>query len=212
MNDKEIRFIDSNYKELFRIPDGGKINITLNDGEQLIRQCKYIDDYHFQLSEVDSSYGNVYHICQFAELMERNGNTYEPVQKDSRYRDIKFVEQTYGTITEDKFFKTDGGVTEVYYNPDANSGGQLVYIEASDDIIREAAEKFKKPADFFSHIEGMGRGYLIDVGTPEFRGNLESFMNRKADFDGCTKKTMDGLKKSVGIMPTKSRKHSDMER
>ena len=212
MNDKEIRFIDSNYKELFRIPDGGKINITLNDGEQLTRQCKYIDDYHFKLSEVDSNYGNVYHICQFAELMESNKNTYEPVREDSRYRDIKFVEETYGTITEDKFFKTDGGITEVYYNPDANSGGQLVYIEASDDIIREAAEKFKKPADFFSHIEGMGRGYLIDVGTPEFRGNLESFMNRKADFDGCTKKTMDGLKKSVGIMPTKSRKHSDMER
>ena len=349
MNDKEIRFIDSNYRELFRIPDGGKINITLNNGEQLIKECKYHDDYHFELRNEGKIFGNVYHICEFAEIMERNGNTYEPVQENTyqldvpeadekefvygnrehsergcigrlrgdfgtdgdrfystwedesgelktdefhteldelinhfrlnsdtpvlkslsdmarvcsmrdslkldgswtdmymfkvrtekhthyirccpvkgdynfyvysydnkqldRYRDVKFVEQTYGTITEDKFFKTDGGITEVYYNPDANSGGQLVYIEASDDIIREAAEQFKKPMDFFSHIEGMGRGYLIDVGTPEFRGNLKSFMNRKADFEGCTKKTMDGLKKAVGIMPTKSRKHSDMER
>lgn len=114
----------------------------------------------------------------------------------------------YGEITADKFFKTDGGITEVYYNPDANAGGQLVYIEASDDIIREAAERFKKPEDFFSHIEGMGRGYLIDVGTSEFRGNLESFINRKADFEGCTKKTMDGLKKAVGIKPH----NKDMER
>ena len=80
LNDKEIRFIDSNYKELFRIPDGGKINITLNDGEQLTRQCKYIDDYHFQLSEIDSNYGNVYHICQFAEIMQRNGNTVIPLR------------------------------------------------------------------------------------------------------------------------------------
>ena len=44
LNDREIRFIDSNYRELFRIADGGKINITLNDGEKLTRQCKYIDD------------------------------------------------------------------------------------------------------------------------------------------------------------------------
>ena len=202
MENKEIRFIDSSYNELFRIPDGGYITVKTRDGAVTDRKCKYIDDYHTQIGY------NVFHICQFAELMERNGNTYESVQEDSRYRDIKFVEQTYGTITEDKFFKTDGGITEVYYNPDANSGGQLVYIEASDDIIREAAEKFKKPADFFSHIEGMGRGYLIDVGTPEFRGNLESFMNRKADFEGCTKKTMDGLKKAVGIL----KKHKDMER
>jgi hypothetical protein len=53
---------------------------------------------------------------------------------------------------------------------------------------------------------------LIDVGTPEFRGNLESFVKRKADFEGCTKKTMDGLKKAVGIMPEKSHKNKDMER
>ena len=73
LNDKEIRFIDSSYRELFRIPDGGKINITLNNGEQLTRQCKYIDDYHFELGKMGSNYGNVYHICQFAKIMERNG-------------------------------------------------------------------------------------------------------------------------------------------
>ena len=40
------------------------------------------------------------------------------------------------------------------------------------------------------------------------RGNLESFINRKADFEGCTKKTMDSLKKAIGIEP----KHKDMDR
>ena len=345
LNDKEIRFIDSGYRDLFRVPDGGKINITLNNGEQLTRQCKYIDDYHFELNRVDSNYGNVYHICQFAEIMERNGNKYEPIMENTyqlesasadekefvymnrehsergcigrlrgdfgssgdrfystwedesrelktddfrteldevvnhfrlnsdmpvlksrsdmarvcyeqesytidnawtdmyvfkvqtekhthylrccpaqgdynfylysynteklqQYKDVKYVEQTYGDITADKFFKTDAGVTEVYYNPDADAGGQLVYIEASDNIIKEAAEKFKNPKDFFSHIEGMGRGYLIDAGTPEFRGNLDSFMSRKADFEGESKKTMHGLMKSVGIKP----KNKDMER
>ena len=129
-------------------------------------------------------------------------------EKLQQYKDVKYVEQTYGDITADKFFKTDSGITEVYYNPDADAGGQLVYIEASDDVIREAAEKTKNLKDFFSYIESMGRGYLIDAGTPEFRGNLDSFMNRKADFEGCTKKTMQGLMKAAGI-----KIHSkDMER
>ena len=32
MDNKEIRFVDSHYNELFRIPDGGKIEITYDKG------------------------------------------------------------------------------------------------------------------------------------------------------------------------------------
>ena len=42
------------------------------------------------------------------------------------YKDLKFVEQNYDAIDKDKFFKTTNGVTEIYYNPDSNAGGQLV--------------------------------------------------------------------------------------
>lgn len=69
---KEIRFIDSRYKELFRIPDGGHITITLDSGEQLIRKCEFHGECHVNVGN------NLYHICQFAERMEQNGNTYEP--------------------------------------------------------------------------------------------------------------------------------------
>ncbi len=62
-----IRFIDSGYKEKFRIPDGGKIIITYDWGEKTEKSCRYIDEYH---TEVGS---NLYHICEFAERMERNG-------------------------------------------------------------------------------------------------------------------------------------------
>ena len=69
---KDIRFINSSYKELFTIPDGGYITITLSDGEQLIRKCKFHDECHVDVGV------NVYHICEFAERMERNGSTYAP--------------------------------------------------------------------------------------------------------------------------------------
>lgn len=69
---KDIRFIDSHYKDLFRLPDGGSIRITFADGDSAVRKCTYIDEYHTQVGN------NVFHICQFAELMERNGSTYKP--------------------------------------------------------------------------------------------------------------------------------------
>lgn len=64
-----IRFIDPSYKELFRIPDGGSIVITRPDGEKVQRVCRYIDECHL---EVDTA---CFHICEFAEAMERSGNT-----------------------------------------------------------------------------------------------------------------------------------------
>lgn len=69
-----IRFIDSHYKELFRIPDGGKIKIHYSWNEDQVRTCRYIDDYHVEVGD------NLYHICEFAERMEQNGHTYEPVR------------------------------------------------------------------------------------------------------------------------------------
>lgn len=69
---KGIRFIKSNYEPLFKIPDGGKIVITFSSGEKREHICRYIDDCH---TEVGSC---LYHICQFAELMEQNGSVYEP--------------------------------------------------------------------------------------------------------------------------------------
>lgn len=68
-----IRFINPNYKELFRISDGEKIRITLSDGEKLDKVCRYIDEYHVEVGN------NLYHICEFAERMQQCGNTVAPL-------------------------------------------------------------------------------------------------------------------------------------
>lgn len=70
-----IRFISSGYEERFRIPDGGRIRITGPDGKQNEYTCRYIDDAHMEVLDGRDS---LYHICEFAEIMERNGNTVEP--------------------------------------------------------------------------------------------------------------------------------------
>ena len=71
--EKGIRFISSDYKELFRIPDGGKIRVPSAWGEKSEHTCRYIDEYHTEVGN------NLYHICEFAERMEKNGATYEPI-------------------------------------------------------------------------------------------------------------------------------------
>ena len=70
-HDHSIRFITSDYNELFRIPDGGKVQIDYA-GRHFVSPCVYIDDYHTRIA------GRVYHICEFAEMMERGGGTVSP--------------------------------------------------------------------------------------------------------------------------------------
>ena len=67
-----IRFIDSDYSTLFTIPDGANITLTRFDGMEETFPCHYIDDTHFE------AFGEAWHIFQFAEMMERNGNIYRP--------------------------------------------------------------------------------------------------------------------------------------
>ena len=69
-----IRFITPDYKEIFCIPDGDKVRITMSDGETADRTCHYIDDYHLEVGN------NLYHICEFAERMEQAGNTVVPLR------------------------------------------------------------------------------------------------------------------------------------
>lgn len=334
-----IKFVDNYYSEKFRVPDGGEITVWDSYDNELSKfRCEYIDDYHFRLIPENNTYENVYHIHQFAELMERYGNKYEPVihgeykletpapeeaelatsrsdagsigiiviefkddrrmfvnwtdkndtlntdvfhresldvlnffrfksetpilrnsvdmenvcetipslKKDrrgndanifkvktdkhtyylryrttadnyaskyvhiycydtaelNRYKDVQFVNQNYGNIEADKFFRIDGGFIEEYYNPDATAGGQLVYVNISDDVIREAAKSKENMKDvnlFFSHLAAYGRETLLDAGDMGFRGEVDEFMNTKADFEGCTKKSMNGILKAAGV-------------
>ena len=83
---KYIRFINSDYKTLFHLPDGGRIRLTRSDGKQVDRVCRFIDECHTQV-------GNwTYHICEFAGRMEQNGTKYEPLDyiRDMEFYPIHF--------------------------------------------------------------------------------------------------------------------------
>ena len=100
-----IRFITPDYKEKFKIPDGDKIRITLSDGEQLDRTCRYINENYLEVGS------NLYHICEFAERMEQNGNTVIPLRSSLPEQCYVFVqtENCVGIVKkgESEFYRTD---------------------------------------------------------------------------------------------------------
>lgn len=72
--ERGIRFIDSGYNTLFKLRDGGRVRITRPDGTSFETSCRYIDDYHLETGR------DLWHICEFAEHMERDGNKVEPIE------------------------------------------------------------------------------------------------------------------------------------
>lgn len=71
-----IRFINPNSDELFRVPDGGSVVVEYKDGEKDIKTVRYIDDYHVEIG------WDIYHICEYAEKLQRIGATVRPLVKE----------------------------------------------------------------------------------------------------------------------------------
>ena len=116
--ERGIRFIDPNYRELFRIPDGDKVRILYSDGDKVDRACRYIDDYHVEVGDY------LFHICEFAERMEGVGSKVIPLRSSLPERCYVYVQtkNEIGLIQkgESGYYRTDMWII------DANDGKQIV--------------------------------------------------------------------------------------
>lgn len=163
-HDHSIRFINSSYDERFRIPDGGTIRTQYPD-EVLIQKCEYIDDYHTKIGS------NVFHICQFAELMERNGGVVEPepeVLTDAAawsigtrgYLSIQECDDGWDyTVCDSSFHEIDGGQLDA---------PELSMIEARETILADLgwSTQTRIPADYemvTERMEDASRSVLAEL-------------------------------------------------
>lgn len=120
---RDIRFIDSHYKELFRIPDGERIIVTDRDGKTESYPCRYIDNYHTEIGR------NLFHICEFAERMEQGGCTYAPMEPPLPPMCYSILPSTGEVIQIDRWQK---GYTATRFND-----GNRVENEAIKDKFNE---------------------------------------------------------------------------
>ena len=98
----DLRFIDSGYNEQFRLPNGGRIEVEYPD-RTFSAPCEYIDDYHAYIG------GEVYHMCQFAEVLERGGGVCRP-------EPVLDAEQAAWKIGWDKFLAVECGAGQWDYH------------------------------------------------------------------------------------------------
>ena len=85
--ENDVRFIDPQYNELFRVPDGGIVQVTYPDGHQYSEKVEYLGAYHMRIGS------SVQHICEFAERMARNHAIVEPeplTQQDYRAWNLEY--------------------------------------------------------------------------------------------------------------------------
>ena len=139
--EKGIRFINPNYKELFRIPDGDRVRLLYSDGEKADRTCRYIDDYHVEVGD------NLYHICEFAERMERSQAKVIPLRSSLPEQCYVYVEtkNEVGLIQkgESGYYRTDMWIK------DANDGRQITNeLNEKIGVTKAQAEAMKAGSMF----------------------------------------------------------------
>lgn len=127
----DVRLINSHYDDIYRIPDGGIIQINRSDGASCTARVERIDDYHIDIGGL----GDVYHICQFAEIIERSGGTaYPEIQTQDEQGAWAFGNTGYIAIQS-----TDEGWDYTLYYRDFSvmDGGQINAPELTVQEVRE---------------------------------------------------------------------------
>lgn len=119
--EKTIRFIDTNYRTLFTLPDGGNLRMTFPDGKSKVSRCRYVDEYHTEVA------GRVYHICEFAGHMERGGIACAPEEPLPRQTDKQ-------AFQERRFLRAPFGAYAIY---------QLTREEATRNLRFEPLEHLR---------------------------------------------------------------------
>lgn len=127
----DIRLINSRYDDLYRIPNHGIVQIDFPDGRSYTSRVEHLDEYHFDLGRL----GNVYQICQFAEIMERNGAiSYPEIQTQDDEGAWELGRKGYLVIQS-----CEDGWDYTLYHSDFSvmDGGQLDEPELTIQEVRE---------------------------------------------------------------------------
>ena len=131
-----------------RIPDGGVVQVDYPDGRSFTARLEHLDDYHFDMGGL----GNVFHICQFAEVMERNhADFYPEIQTQDEQAAWELGGKGYLAIQS-----CEDGWDYTLYHSDYSvmDGGQL---GAPELTIQEAREQILE-----AHHMEKGRRLLQD--------------------------------------------------
>jgi hypothetical protein len=118
------------------------------DVDSVTRTCKYLDEYHFQTL---GSGGDTYHICQFAEIMERIGARYEP---EVQLRGVEVVPFAPGEEKFCTFNREEGNTCVGHISGDFGQQGDRFHSSWRNHKTRTEQDWDGISTDFQSDLHG----------------------------------------------------------
>lgn len=96
---------------------------------------------------------------------------------------------------EDRYFHrpSAGEYEAVYYNSDADAGGQFVVLHLSYELLNEAKANTDNVAAFYNYLDERAETELVDAQTAEFTVFLNEYTAREPDLLGRNEVTMHAL-------------------
>lgn len=108
------------------------------------------------------------------------------ITENRQFNEHLFVKKS---LDKDLFFNNldKESFTYIYYNPDADSGGQFVITEITYEQVIEASKKYPdNTSEFFDYIVSVGRQTAVDVDSEFFRDSLDKYNSNSHFAEGLT--------------------------
>ena len=108
------------------------------------------------------------------------------ITENRQFNEHLFVKKS---LDKDLFFNNldKESFTYIYYNPDADSGGQFVITEIPYEQVIEASKKYPdNTSEFFDYIVSVGRQTAVDVDSEFFRDSLDKYNSNTHFAEGMT--------------------------
>ena len=108
------------------------------------------------------------------------------ITENRQFNEHLFVKKS---LDKDLFFNNldKESFTYIYYNPDADSGGQFVITEIPYEQVIEASKKYPdNTSEFFDYIVSVGRQTAVDVDSEFFCDSLDKYNSNSHFAEGLT--------------------------
>lgn len=188
--------LDEYYKELFvdfhsELPREEAVKLFEAQKAENQAMFKYATTRFLQENGItvsDEIYNEAYN-----GYVTKLGNAENPEKFANYIENTYFLENPIGE--KDWFINYSARQTaaSIYFNPDANAGGQFVISSLPYDFILKTKEETETTEEFFEYLNDYAHTDLIDIDTSEFKDVVMEYKDRNPDFLDRTEETMNGL-------------------
>lgn len=158
-----IRFVDTQYNELFRIADGDSVLVIPAEGEPRKHTCRYIDSYHLEMGN------DIYHIMQLATLAAKATVKIIPLRASLPYFCFHHLEAGNGEVI--RIEKGVRGYRVTEYGAANNAAAKAIAqsLNASIGVTPAQAEAMKAGSIFGWEVPAADPANYAEDGTPILR-------------------------------------------